>query len=45
MFAEMWKNVKREEAKAKEKANDELYEKLNTKKGERHLVRLVKLPV
>ena len=34
--------VKREVAKAKEKADDELYEKLETKEGEKELYRLAR---
>ncbi|KAI5089892.1 hypothetical protein C0J45_20027 [Silurus meridionalis] len=41
-YTEMWQQVKRDVVKAKEKAYEELYEKLDTKEGEKDLYRLAR---
>ncbi len=41
-YKEMWHKAKKEVAKAKEKAYDKLYEKLNTEEGEKDLYRLAR---
>ncbi|KAI5623886.1 hypothetical protein C0J50_16567 [Silurus asotus] len=41
-YKEMWQQVKRDVANAKEKAYEELYERLDTKEGEKDLYRLAR---